>query len=44
MATPRASKRFSPTYLTEKIIPVLLIMLVLTLLTVLIIVCFSLPV
>jgi hypothetical protein len=42
MSGPRQSKRFSPSVLTEKIIPVLLVLLVLSLLAVVIILALAL--
>lgn len=42
MPEPRYSKRFSPSIITEKLVPILLIMLIVALLAVLIIVGLSL--
>lgn len=42
MPEPRQSKRFSPSFITEKLIPILLVMLILVLLAVLIIIGLSL--
>ena len=42
MPEPRHSKRFSPSFITEKLIPILLVLLILVLLAVFIIIGLSL--
>jgi hypothetical protein len=42
MSAPNHSKRFSSNFLTEKIIPIVLVILVTTLLSVFVIICLSL--